>query len=105
MKGIKMNPSARAGFVAALVLAAMAAPGCGETVIDPSKTEDQVKASIEESPGTKVSSVDCPSGVEVEPKERFTCRVHLANGQAATATLLIRDEDANLNFVNLQADK
>jgi hypothetical protein len=43
--------------------------------------------------------------VEVEPMTKFTCTVHLSNGNTETATLLIRDEDANLNFVGLQPDK
>jgi hypothetical protein len=88
-----------------LTIAVPLALGCGGTVIDLSKAEDQIKASVEESPGTKVSSVDCPSGVEVEPKAKFTCKVRLSDGRSATATLLIRDEDANLDFINLEPDK
>jgi uncharacterized protein DUF4333 len=91
--------------LAALATAASIAAGCGGTVIDLSKAEDQIKASAEESPGVKVSSVECPSDVEVEPKAKFTCSVRLADGRTETATLLIRDEDANLSFVNLQPDK
>lgn len=88
-----------------LAIAVLVAPGCGGTELDPSKTEDQIEASVEESAGTKVSSVDCPSGIEVEPKTKFTCTVRLSDGRRATATLLIRDEDANLDFINLQPDK
>jgi NAD(P)H-hydrate repair Nnr-like enzyme with NAD(P)H-hydrate epimerase domain len=100
-----MSLLARRAALAALVLAALLVTGCGGTVIDFSKAEDQIKASVEESPDVKVSSVDCPSGVEVEPGAKFTCAVHLADGHTETATLLIRDEDANLNFINLQPNK
>jgi hypothetical protein len=100
-----MNLPARFGALGVLLLVAFLATGCGGTVIDLSKAEDQIKASVEESPGAKVSSVDCPSDVEVEPGAKFSCSVRLADGRTKTATLLIRDEDANLNFINLQPAK
>jgi hypothetical protein len=100
-----MNLSGRFAVLVALLIAAFLAVGCGGTVIDLSKAEDQIKASVEESPGVKVSSVDCPSDVEVDPGAKFTCTVHLADGSTQTATLLIRDEDANVSFINLQPDK
>jgi hypothetical protein len=88
-----------------LVTVALFAAGCGETIIDQTKVEDQIKATAEESPDTKVSSVDCPSDVQVEAKATFTCTVQLVGGGTETATLLIRDEDANLTLLNLQPDK
>jgi hypothetical protein len=100
-----LNHKSRCAALVALASAAAIAAGCGGTVIDLNKAEDQIKASAEESPGVKVSSVDCPSDVEVEPKATFTCSVRLADGRTETATLLIRDEDANLDFINLQPDK
>jgi NAD(P)H-hydrate repair Nnr-like enzyme with NAD(P)H-hydrate epimerase domain len=55
--------------------------------------------------GAKVSSVDCPSGVDVEAGATFTCNVKFASGKEATAKLKIRDSDANLNFENLSPSK
>lgn len=95
----------RLAVAAAFALVALSVAGCGGTVIDQSKVEDQIKATVEESPQTKVSSVNCPSDVEVEPKAKFSCTVHLSGGGTQTATLLIRDEDANLTLLNLQPDK
>ena len=100
-----MSLPGRLGALVALLLAAFLAAGCGETIIDLSKAEDQIKASVEESPGAKVETVDCPSDVEVEPKAKFTCTVRLSEGRTATVTLLIRDEDANLSILKLQPDK
>jgi uncharacterized protein DUF4333 len=97
-----MTPLGRFGALAALALALFLATGCGGTVLDSASTEDQIEAEVEKTQGKKVSSVDCPSDVEIEPKTTFTCAVHLADGDTETATLLIRDEDANLNFVKLQ---
>jgi Domain of unknown function (DUF4333) len=89
----------------ALALAVFLAPGCGGTVLDAASTEDQIEAEVEKTQGEKVSSVDCPSDVEIEPKTTFACTVRLANGDTETATLLIRDEDANLSFLKLQPDE
>jgi NhaP-type Na+/H+ and K+/H+ antiporter len=94
----------RSGAVAVLLAVVFLAAGCGGTVLDAASTEDQIEAEVEKQ-GERVSSVDCPSDVEIEPKTTFTCAVHLANGDTETATLLIRDEDANLNFVKLQPDE
>jgi NAD(P)H-hydrate repair Nnr-like enzyme with NAD(P)H-hydrate epimerase domain len=79
--------------------------GCGGTQLDASKVEDQLEANIENTQGKKVSSVDCPSGVEVEPGKKFSCTVHLSGGGTETATLLIRDKDANVSFLNLKANE
>ncbi len=94
-------------LAAAIGLAAVAlfAFGCGGTVLDLSKTEDQIEANVEQTQQKKVASVDCPSGVEVEPKKKFSCTVHLSDGSTATATLLIRNEDADLSFLSLKANK
>jgi hypothetical protein len=100
-----MSLLVRSGAISALVLAVFLAAGCGGTVLDLSKTEDQLKASAEQSQGGKVSSVDCPSDVEVEPKATFSCTVKFANGSTETATLLIRDEDANLTLLKFRPDK
>lgn len=99
-----MKLAGRGGTIAALILAA-AAIGCGGTALDDKKTEDQIKDSIEKSQQTKVSSVDCPSGVEVEPGTVFSCTVTLSGGKTQTAKLKIRDEDANVDFFSLSPSK
>jgi hypothetical protein len=101
----KTGPFGRWTALAALTLAAFLAAGCGGTVIDTSKTQDLVKADVEHTQQTKVSSVDCPSGVEVDPGKTFSCDIRLANGKTQTATLKIRNEDADMSFVHLSAAK
>jgi hypothetical protein len=100
-----MNLSARFGVLATLALAAFLAAGCGGTILDLSKAEDQIEANVENTQGKKVSSVDCPADIEVEPKTTFSCTVRLSDGSTATATLLIRNEDADLDFLSLKANK
>lgn len=100
-----MSLLVRTGAFAALVLAVFLAVGCGGTILDLSKAEDQIEANIENTQGKKVSSVDCPSDIEVEPKTTFSCTVHLSDGSTATATLLIRNEDADLDFLSFKANK
>ncbi len=99
-----MSIAGRGGALAALILAAVAI-GCGGTELDDQKTEDQVKASVEKSRGSKVTSVDCESGVEVEPGTVFSCTVELPGGKTETAKLKIRDEDANVDFFKLSPNK
>ncbi len=87
----------------ALAIAALALAACGETVIDEAKAEDAVFADLE-SLDVAVQSVDCPEDVEVEPGKTFECKVTVGGGrQEATATLRILNEDADVRFVDFQA--
>jgi hypothetical protein len=100
-----MNLPARFGAFAALLLAALLAVGCGETVIDDAKTEAAIEQNLEDSVGQKVSSVDCPSDIEVEPDSTFDCTVSLAGGKEETATLKILNEDADVEVTDLKPNK
>src|SRR5215471_13723565 len=100
-----MSLLSRVGALAALALMLFAVVGCGGTDLDATKTEEEVKENVEKTQGIKVSSVDCPSGIAVEPKTKFSCTIHLSSGKTATGYLLIRDKDANLNFLRLQLNK
>jgi len=88
------------GAVALLALVGVAS-GCGETVLDTSKTEEQLQASLSESLETKVKSVDCPSDVEVKAGKTFSCTVELQGGETQTATLKIRNSDADVSVIDL----
>lgn len=91
-------------LAAALIAAALAA-GCGETVIDDAKTEAAIEQNIEGSVGKKVTAVDCPSGVEVVVDETFDCTLSLAGGKEETATMKILNEDADIELADLQPAK
>jgi uncharacterized protein DUF4333 len=95
----------RTGAVLALPLLVFLAVGCGGTVIDDAKTEAAIEQNLEDSVGQKVSSVDCPSGVEVEPEATFDCTVSLAGGEEETATLKILNEDADVEVTDLKPNK
>ncbi len=95
----------RSGALAALLAVAFLAQGCGETVIDDAKTEAAIEDNLRKSVGQKVSSVDCPSGVEVEPGQTFDCTVSLAGGKEETATLKILNEDADVEVTDLKPSK
>ena len=99
-----MRKLARAGAVSTLVAAGLALAACGGTVIDEDKAEDAIFADLERD-GVKVQSVDCPGGVDVEAGSSFQCEVVAGDGLNATATLRIRNEDADLRFVSLKAHK
>jgi hypothetical protein len=95
----------RSAALAALVVAALFVVGCGGTVIDDAKTEAAIEQNLEKSVGQKVSSVECPSGVEVEADKTFDCTVTLAGGKTETATLKILNEDADVEVTDLKPDK
>lgn len=98
-----MRAVGRAGALAALAASAMLiAVGCGETVIDSAKTEDAVEQNLERATGQKVTSVECPSNVEVTKGATFDCTVSFAGGKRETATLKILNEDADVALINLR---
>lgn len=86
-------------------LLALAGSGCGGTVLDDAKTEAQIEQNLEQAAGKKVTSVDCPSDVEIEKGETFDCAVTLAGGVEETATIRILDEDANTELADLKPAK
>lgn len=100
-----MSLLGRPAALAILALAALLVAGCGDTVIDDTKTEDAIEQNLESSLGKKVSSVDCPSGVEVEAGASFDCTVTLTGGKEETASLKIINEDADVEVTGLQPAK
>jgi Domain of unknown function (DUF4333) len=100
-----MPKRAWAGAALASALALLALAACGDKVIDDDKAEDAVQADLERGLEVEVESVECPSDVEVDPGETFECTVTAASGDRATATLKIRDEEANVRFVDLEPRK
>jgi Domain of unknown function (DUF4333) len=101
-----MRVVGRLGALAALIAAAVVvAGGCGETVIDDAKTEAAIEQNLEKSLGKKVSSVECPSDVEVKADASFDCVVTLTSGKEETASLKIINEDADVEVTGLQPAK
>lgn len=100
-----MSLLGRLSALAALALTVFLVVGCGGTVLDDAKAEAAIEDNLEKSVGQKVSSVECPSGVEVEADKTFDCTVTLADGKTETATLKIVNEDADIEITNLQPGK
>jgi hypothetical protein len=96
-----MSFSGRFGAGCALIVIAVVAVGCGDTVIDSTKTEEALKASLTKSLEEKVSSVECPSDQKVEAGATFTCNVKLPKGREQTATLKILNKDADVSVIKL----
>jgi hypothetical protein len=91
----------RLGILLGLLAVASVAAGCGGTVIDATKAEEELQASLSKSLNEKVSSVDCPSEQTVEAGATFTCSVKLSNGKTETATLKIRNKEADVSVIDL----
>jgi hypothetical protein len=99
-----MSLLGRCGALAALLAAAvLLAAGCGKTVIDDAKTEAALEQNLKRSTGQKVSSVECPSGVEVKAGTTFECTIKLAGGKQETATLKILNSEADVEVTDLKA--
>jgi len=97
-----MSFMGRSATLAVLALAVLAVVGCGGTVIDDAKTEGAIEQNLEDSLGKKVSSVDCPSGVEVDAGASFECVVTLTGGKEETVSLKIINDDADVEVTGLQ---
>jgi hypothetical protein len=100
-----MSSRSSLGAAAACVAIAVAAIGCGETVIDDVKAEGAIQSNLEKSLNEKITAVDCPSDEKVEAGEKFTCEVKFSDGQQATATLKILNKDADVSLVGLKPNK
>jgi hypothetical protein len=87
----------------ALALASFGVLGCGGVVIDHAKEEALIEENLEKSVGQKVSSVECPSGVEVEKGKTFECTVRLQGGRRETVTVKILNSDADTEITNVQS--
>jgi len=97
---------ARSGTLLTLVaLVGTASIGCGETVIDSAKAEAALEQNVEQATDRKVSTVDCPSDVEVKTGATFECTVGYAGGQREVATLEIRNSDADVSVTDLRPER
>ncbi len=96
-----MSFSGRFGAVCALIVIGVVAVGCGDTVIDATKTEEALQANLSKSLEEKVSAVECPSDQKVEAGATFTCKVKLPQGKEETATLKILNKDADVSVIKL----
>jgi len=88
-----------------VALVGTAGAGCGGTVIDSAKAEAALEQNVEQQTNRKVSSVDCPSDVEVTPKATFECTVTYMGGERAIATLEIRNSDADVSVTSLKPER
>ena len=100
-----MRFSVRCAAAAALLAIAVAAAGCGETVIDNTKAEGAIESNLERALHEKIRSVECPSDQKVEVGQTFTCTVIFSDGKQATATLKILNKDADVSLVGLKPKK
>ena len=87
--------------VIGLLIAALLRVGCG-TVVDQTKLQDTVQASLEDSIHEKIQKVECPSDQSVDPGATFTCDVIFSDDRREVATLKIRNEDADITMVSVK---
>jgi hypothetical protein len=60
---------------------------------------------LEKSFHEKIIYVDCPSGQKVDPGATFTCEVTFSDDKRKAALLEIRDKEADISTLGLEAIK
>ena len=90
--------SSRQIAVIGLLIGVLLMVGCG-TVVDRTKLQDTIQASLEDSIHEKIQKVECPSDQSVDPGATFTCDVIFSDDRREVATLEIRNEDADISIV------
>jgi Domain of unknown function (DUF4333) len=100
-----MSFSIRCAAALALLVFALVALGCGETVIDDVKAEEAIQSNLQRTLDVKIRRVECPSDEKVEAGKTFTCAVVFSDGKRETATLKILNEDADVSLVGLKPTK
>jgi NAD(P)H-hydrate repair Nnr-like enzyme with NAD(P)H-hydrate epimerase domain len=83
------------GVAVAAALAALAIGACGGKVIDDGKAEGFIEDGLQKQAGVKVSSVDCPSGVDVEKGGTIDCTAQTDRG-AYRVTLRMTDDEGTV---------
>ena len=105
--GAAGGPAAGGGkrrrFLTCGLVAVAALTGCSSTVIDARKAREAVRDDVERKTGVEVRSVSCPIDVEVFPNETFTCRVVAEDGRTAEVELRIRNFEADVETVSIEA--
>ncbi len=74
-------------------------------MIDSTKAEDTIQASLEKSLGGKIKAVDCPADQKVEAGASFDCSIVSPDGEREIVTLKIRNSDADLSIVGLRKNE
>ena len=87
-------------LVVAVPVAALALTACGQKKIDTSKAEQSIKAGLEsrQRNGVNITSVTCPSNVDVKKGNNFACTVKGANGRTAKVTVVQTDDKGNVTY-------
>jgi NAD(P)H-hydrate repair Nnr-like enzyme with NAD(P)H-hydrate epimerase domain len=92
------------GVAVGAVLAALAITACGGKVIDDGKAEGFIEDGLEKQAGIKVSSVDCPSGVDIEKGKAFDCTAQTERGEYRV-TLRMTDDEGTVVPAHVQRVK
>jgi hypothetical protein len=84
-------------LILAAALAALAASGCGKTVIDGAKAEKLIMSAVETQVGADVKSVVCPKDIKAKAKATFTCAVTGTDGTKGDAVVTQKDGKGNIS--------
>ena len=80
-----------------ILLAALAAAGCGGETIDAADVEDLIREGAANE--RVIESVRCPEDVEADKGDRFDCRIEISDGSQEAVTVEQLDEEGSVRVV------
>jgi hypothetical protein len=92
-----MSMRSRSARLAAFAVLAIAAAACTKT-LDTDGLEGELRSQIETQTQSGVSSVDCPSDVEVETGGTFECTAEEESGASFTIRVTQSDDQGNVEW-------
>ena len=87
-------------LTATAVLAATAAfAGCGQTTIETSELEAELKSQLGADAGVEPRSVECPNDIEAEKGKKFDCTLTAPNGDEVRVEVTLTDDEGGFEAV------
>jgi hypothetical protein len=98
--GADVTPrSTVAGLAVACLLLVLLTAGCGgNSTLDTSRLEDQVKKTLADRTGFPIKSVSCPSDVKAEKGARFACTVTTDRNERVQVNVIQNDDKGGVTW-------
>jgi Domain of unknown function (DUF4333) len=87
-----------AGLAVACLWLVLVTAGCGDSTLDTSRLEDQVKKTLADRTGFPIKSVSCPSDVKAEKGARFACTVTTDRNERVQVNVIQNDDKGGVTW-------
>ena len=72
--------------------------GCGQSTLDTSRLESQIKQTLSERTGFPIKSVSCPSDVKAKKGDRFRCTVTTGRNEEVAVNVHQDDDQGGVTW-------